>query len=241
MKKLLIISTLALFSVATFAQKTPQEIQDMMKAMSSGKKTPIKPEYNFAGSMTFENNSTHNGKPFKGLMKYLYPTENEMIYGTEMITEDGNRKKMTNRGIIDYQNKSMIMLMDEQKMAMSLPYDMEKTIESAASDSKYSPLQKTGKTKTIMGFTCEEWLSESADYVSSIWISTKMPINSPDFHKIMQQQMYKNSKILIPNAINGMMMEMQGTNKKTKDIFSMTCVDMIKSAIKISTAGYRTM
>ncbi len=241
MRKLLIISILVLFCINSFAQKTPQEMQDMMNAMSSGKRTPIKPEYNFAGSMTFENNSVQNGKPFKGLMKYLYPTENEMIFGTEMTMDDGKGKKMTNRGIIDYQNKAMIMLMDEQKMAMSLPYDMEKTIESATSENKYSAPKKTGKTKSIMGFTCEEWLSESADYTSFIWVSTKMPINSPNFHKIMQQQMYKSSKILLPSDMNGMMMEMQGTNKKTKDVFSMICVDINKSAIKVSTAGYRTM
>ncbi len=241
MKKLLIISTLVFFCAASFAQKTPQEIQDMMKAMSSGKKIPIKPEYNFAGSMTFENNSTHNGKPFKGQIKYLYPTENEMIFATEMAMEDNKGKKILNRGIIDYQNKAMIMLMDEQKMAMSMPYDMEKTIETASSESKFSPPQKTGKTKTIMGFTCEEWLSESEDYVSSIWVSTKMPINSPNFQKMMQQQMYKNNKVLMPSGMNGMMMEMKGTNKKTKDVFSMTCVDINKFAMKISTVGFRTI
>lgn len=243
MKKIKLMLFFVFASFSVFSQNNGQNMQDMLKAMTSGKKTEIKPEYNFAGSATFEMTSIHKGKPYKGLHKWLFPMNGESYFGTEYTMEDNKGRKTITRGIIDYKNKSMIMLMDENKMAMSLPFDMQKNIESTMNDPnlKTSTPKKTGKTKTILGYTCDEWISESNEYQNNIWVSREMPIDASNFYEIMQQQMYKNNKILMPSGMGGMPMEMVGLNKKTNETYQMLCVDISKSTVKISTNGYKTL
>lgn len=243
MKKNRLILFFVLASFSVFSQNNGQNMQDMLKAMTSGKKIEIKPEYNFAGSATFEMTSSYKGKPYKGLHKWLFPMSGEGYFGTEYTMEDNKGRKTITRGIIDYKNKSMIMLMDENKMAMSLPFDMQKNIESTMNDPnlKTSAPRKTGKTKTILGYTCDEWISESNEYQNNIWISREMPIDASNFYEIMQQQLYKNNKILMPSGMGGMPMEMVGLNKKTNETYQMLCVDINKSPVKISTNGYKTL
>lgn len=242
MKKTGLLLIVLLTTLSVFGQNNGQNVQDMFKAMTSGKKTELKPEYIFAGSATFEMTSNYKGKPYKGLQKWLIPNENDMTFGTEYTMEDNKGRKNMTRGIIDYKNKSMIMLMDENKMAMSIPFDIQKTIESTVNDPnlKNTPPKKTGKTKTILGYVCDEWVTESEEYQSNVWISREMPIKASNFYELMQQQTYKNNKILMPSGMSGMPLEIDGLNKKSKETYQMICVDINKSKVVISTAGYKT-
>jgi len=237
MKKILLAALMTLYSVQIFAQSA----QDILKGMTSGEKVKVKPEYNFAGSLKFETSNVYKGKPSKGEMRWYFPLANEALFGTLMKMGEGTGKDV--RAVIDYNNKAMIMFMEEQKMVMGIPLDIEKTMKDIQNDpkTKVSSPKKTGRKKTILGYACEEWVSDNTDYTSSMWMSDKVPIASASFYKIMSQQLFKSTGTPMPTDMKGIPLEIQSTTKKTGDKYGMICTEISNKPTKFSTAGYKTM
>ena len=75
--------------------------------------------------------------------------------------------------IMDNKTKTMTVLMPEQKKFMEM--DMNKTAARAKAYEKKKPegepnFSKTGKTETILGYACEQWISKGEDgNTSEIW------------------------------------------------------------------------
>ena len=235
MRKILFVGLIALMSLTAAAQSA----QDIIKGMSSGKKVKVKPEYNFAGSLKFQATSTQKGKASKGEQTWYFPNSSESIFGISMNMGQGSSM----RGVIDYADKSMIMFMEEQKMVMGIPMDLEKAMKDVQNDpkTKVSTPKKTGRTKTILGYVCEEWVTENADNTSSVWLSNKLPINSASFYKIMAQQLSKSTGTPMPADMKGVPLEIQATNKKSGDKYNMVCTEVSNKPTKFSTTGYKTM
>jgi hypothetical protein len=235
MKNILFVVVIILLSLTTNAQSA----QDIAKAMSSGKKVKVKPEYSFAGSLKFQVTSTQKGKASKGEQMWYFPTGTENIFGIAMNMGQGSSM----RGVIDYTDKSMIMFMEDQKMVMGIPMDLEKTMKDMQNDPKMkaSTPKKSGRTKTILGYKCDEWLTENTEYASAVWLSDKLPINSASFYKIMAQQLAKSTGTPMPADMKGVPLEIQATNKKSGDKYSMVCTEVSNKPTKFSTAGYKTM
>jgi len=235
MKNILFVVLVALVSVNAHAQSA----EDIMKGMSSGKKIKPKPEYNFAGSLKFQVNGTQDGKPYKGEQSWYFPAANENIFGIAMNMGQGGAM----RGVIDYNEKSMVMFMEQQKMVMGIPLDLEKTMKDIQNDpkTKVSTPKKTGRTKAILGYACEEWIADNAEYTTSMWMSEKLPINSASFYKIMAQQLFKSTGTPMPADMKGVPLEVQATNKKSKEKYSMVCTEVSNKPSKFSTVGYKTM
>ena len=235
MKNILFVVLIALVSLSASAQSA----EDIAKAMSGGKKVKVKPDYSFAGSLKFQVTATQKGKVSKGEQLWYFPTGNENIFGIAMNMGQGSSM----RGVIDYTDKSMIMFMEDQKMVMGIPFDLEKTMKDMQNDPKMkiSAPKKTGRTKTILGYTCQEWITENADYTSSTWMSDKLPINSASFYKIMAQQLAKSTGTPISADMKGVPLEVQSTNKKSGDKYNMVCTEVSNKPTRFSTAGYKTM
>jgi hypothetical protein len=235
MKNILFVVLVALFSISANAQTA----QDIAKAMKGGKKIKPKPEYNFAGSLKFQFTATNEGKPSKGEQIWYFPAGSENIFGISMNMGQGTAM----RGVIDYAEKSMIMFMDGQKMVMGVPFDLDKTMKDVQNDpkTKVSTPKKTGRTKTVLGYKCDEWLTENADYNTAVWMTDKLPINSAGFYKIMSQQLAKSTGTPMPSDMKGVPLEVQGTNKKSGEKFAMVCTEVSSKPTKFSTAGYKTM
>ncbi len=235
MKNIFFVVLMALFSISGNAQTA----QDIAKAMSGGKKIKPKPEYNFAGSLKFQFTATNDGKLSKGEQMWYFPAGSENIFGISMNMGQGT----VMRGVIDYAEKSMIMFMDDQKMVMGIPFDLDKTMKDVQNDpkTKVSTPKKTGRTKTILGYKCDEWITENAEYNTAVWMTDKLPINSAGFYKIMSQQLAKSTGTPMPSDMKGVPLEVQGTNKKSGEKFSMVCTEVSNKPTKFSTAGYKTM
>lgn len=235
MKNILFVVVIALLSLTA----TAQSANDIVKGMTSGKKVKVKPEYNFAGSLKFQVTSTQKGKASKGEQLWHFPTGNENIFGIAMNMGQGSNM----RGVIDYTDKSMIMFMEEQKMVMGIPLDLDKAMKEVQNDpeTKVSTPKKTGRTKTILGYSCNEWVTENADYTSSVWMSDKLPVNSASFYKIMAQQLSKSTGTPMPTDMKGVPLEIQAVNKKSGDKYNMVCTEVSNKPVRFSTAGYKTM
>ncbi len=92
------------------------------------------------------------------------------------IRQDAMRIDMTADGqavatIMDMKKLEMLVLMSEQKMYMVMP--MKQTIEKAAAKAEYKDpeIEKTGRTETILGYKCDEYISKEKNSTTEIWIA----------------------------------------------------------------------
>jgi hypothetical protein len=73
--------------------------------------------------------------------------------------------------ILDLEKQEMIMLMPEEEMYMVMPFKeaVKKVMEEE--DLKQNNLEKTGRTETILGYKCEEYVSKEKNTTTEIWIA----------------------------------------------------------------------
>jgi len=73
--------------------------------------------------------------------------------------------------IMDMKKLEMMMLMPEQKMYMVMP--MKQTLEKAAamSEAKDPDITKTGRTETILGYKCDEYVTKDKNSTTEIWVA----------------------------------------------------------------------
>lgn len=96
--------------------------------------------------------------------------------------------------IIDTENGAMIMLNDEGTQKTGVVFGMEGYMNSLGETYEEVELEdtpdnylanpnvkKTGRTKTIAGFKCEEFTYNDEDMKSNIWITKDMKLNTQDF------------------------------------------------------------
>jgi hypothetical protein len=104
-------------------------------------------------------------------------------------------------------------------------------------------VQKTGKTKEILGYTCDEYFMKSDDVEGSVWIATDVEFVSKSmFDNMGNSSFAKNSGWLDEK---GMMMEMdmlvneENSKKQSRMKMTLTGIDEEKSHFNMS--DYQTM
>ncbi len=73
--------------------------------------------------------------------------------------------------IMDMKKMEMLMLMPSEKMYMVMP--IKETVEKAAKkvEVKEPDIEKTGRTETILGYKCEEYVTKEKNATTEIWIA----------------------------------------------------------------------
>jgi hypothetical protein len=73
--------------------------------------------------------------------------------------------------IMDLQKMEMVMLMPEQQMYMVMPIKdkVEKAVQGAMD--KEVNVEKTGRTETILGYKCDEYVSKDKDTTTEVWVA----------------------------------------------------------------------
>lgn len=73
--------------------------------------------------------------------------------------------------IMDLKKMEMLMLMPQQKMYMIMPMKdkVEKAVDAAMA--KETNVEKTGRTETILGYKCDEYVSKDGNTTTEIWIA----------------------------------------------------------------------
>ncbi len=219
MKNLLIASCL-LVSQLTFAQKGQAEkaaqekytaesmakLQEMMAGMNNAETRPV---YKFPISMTMRITEYKNGAKKEATdMKYH-------VNGAEgTFAFVGRENKNTGKEMMvvyDSKNSAMVML-DEQKktyVAMNIGAfkGMEKQMGGNGSKSDIK-CNKSGKTKSIQGYSCEEFVcvDKERDSRAEVWVTDKIPVDIAQSFKGSPMSAFFNS-IDGAGVLKGMMME----------------------------------
>ena len=149
--------------------------------------------------------------------------------------------------IFDLDNKAMVVLTNsgQQKMAMSIPID-DKTLESyqneneAADNSKMS-FTKTGRTKTILGYSCQEYKFESEESSGTTWVTDELPAYRQNFMNMAAQAQRKNKQALPANYPTGTMLEMNMVSDKGEKSHWLVTAVKDNAPLNVKMADYQVM
>ncbi len=151
-------------------------------------------EYQFNVSVTQHIVTYKNGKvKDEKDMKYYLNGEKKM-FGMETDQAADNKKKTATKMITVYDNGSNAMLMfnltEKSLFAMNMnAFRSRESMEAAKQPTDKKPATsdvscgKTGKTKTIMGYNCYEWVCKKADAKSytAMWVNSDVKITDMPF------------------------------------------------------------
>lgn len=222
---------------------TPGETYDYSKIMRSiNMNVETESAYEFSGVAVMEIQSTdEKGKTNEPIVFNSLLSENPDYFGMEYI--DNENKKSTEKSVIimDHKNKATVMLMenDEEKSSMAFSIDwggMMEAVESDPStemesfDASNITFEKTGNTKDILGYTCEEYRVASEDSEGTYWISQE-PIaglesfwskNSP----LITKKMKEENREYFNNLPKGNILEMDFSSTEDKSSSQMKMIEI---------------
>jgi hypothetical protein len=182
-----------------------QRMQRMLKGLGiAGDPVPIEESYSFDNLIQMHiKSSDKNGKTDSEgeFVTHFNPQANSMAY--EVIS--GNMGQ-PGQGlfIIDIKNEAIIILSEEKGEKAGLVYgigsffggDIQETedIQSDETPENFlaNPnLSKTGRTKTIAGYKCDEYKYSDEETESNIWITNDLKLDTRDyFNTLFKTNMY---------------------------------------------------
>jgi hypothetical protein len=196
-----------------------QKGMDWMANMMNAK---TEPEYNFTTSMTMRVTDYKDGEK-KGENDMQYFVNASKKYFAAKMTDNNSKRKNNDVMFIiyDYDNNSSIMLNEKEKTGMAININafmskeaQENRGKGTTKEGEYkSDCKKSGKTKNIQGYSCEEYvcIDEDRNRRNEIWIANKLPNIS--------QSLSRSPYAYMGNmGMTGMMME--GTFYKNNQIDS---------------------
>jgi hypothetical protein len=188
--------------------------------------------------------------------QYLFPKNAESKYlGMKMTGMESMKEANMEGMMMVMDNGKMISFIEQSNMklvnVMVIP-DVEE--DSGEEDDFFGgeeeakkevpEFKKTGKTKTILGYTCHEYLTETEEYTMTSWVAPDLKQQTNGM-SAMFLAMNKNAK-MNDSAFNstdmGLMLEMKSINKKDNETFIMTATEInLDKSTKFSTEGYQQL
>ena len=196
-------------------------------------------------------NWDEDGKAEDPTVYTTYFNESESSFAME-FNETGKGRSLI---IFDDANKIMIILSDDGKeksgivtplsdnSASEIPEEnpevnTKETSKDTENDSEWhNPnYKKTGRTKMVAGYSCDEYLYEDTESEMSMWITKDMPTD-------LYEKMFSLSAFATLNYAGygeGFTMEWETKNKNSKERSLMTVKEVDKNKqTSIKTSGYQ--
>jgi len=195
-------------------------------------------DYSFTGVAVMEIQSTNEkGKEEDPVNFNSFLSENPDYFGMEFVDPDAKDADEKSVIIMDHKNKATVILMEneDEKSSMAFGMDWGGMMDSYADNAENKTIEnptfeKTGNTKDILGYTCEEYRMNADDAEGIYWISTT-PIeglegfwskNSPFVTKKMKEE---NSSFY-GSFPDGNILEMNFTNKEDQSTSEMKIIEI---------------
>lgn len=222
--------------------KTPNTTMDRvyMDALGLSDNVDYETNYSFDAYIQMEiTNYKKNGKLDNEMLYDSYIHKEDADYAME-FSSDGDKSTI----IFDTKNSAMLILTESngEKSGFATTIDPEavaEKVEAYADESDMEPMnmKKTGNTKNILGYSCDEYLVEDEDGEAHMWVSEKLG-------KEMRKEWMNNQQAFgaiftQAYALNGMVLEYDflDKDKGDKTVMQVTKIDLNYSH-KVSTDGY---
>ncbi len=75
--------------------------------------------------------------------------------------------------IFDASTNKMLIMMDEQKMYMEMPMDMNKMMKESTEKAN-GDFKATGQTKDILGYNCEKFVYQDENSKNEMWLTKEL-------------------------------------------------------------------
>jgi hypothetical protein len=214
------------------------DIEKIMQAIQND--VEVDESYNFTGYSILEiTGLDEKGKPIDPVNLKSYFSEDSNITGME-FSEKSKKNSDTYIMIFDFNRNISITLFenDGQKMRMAFGYDyaaMSQAVDldgviTDDGDDINASFKKTGNSKKILGYDCEEYLVETDENITRYWV-TKNPITGQasfwgQNNPFLTARMKSQNPSLFENLPSGNMMEAHMESKKDKSIVEMKVNDL---------------
>jgi hypothetical protein len=227
-------------NVSNRKSKSDERLMSMMKRMGvGGEPVPIADSYNFNNlvQMHIESYDGSGKKISEGeFITHLSSNSKSMAY--EFISGDMAEPGM-GMIIVDAENNATIILSEDKGQKTALVTGLGTIFESLAEedleelDLTETPetylanpnVEKTGRSKNIAGFSCDEYKYTDESQVSNIWITQDIKMNTRDFFSTL----FKTS-LYTHGMAWGYMMEATTIDKDSGEKSNMTVTKVDKNA-----------
>ncbi len=188
-------------------EKNKRRMQGIMKGMGiSSTPVPIADNYKFDDliQMHIESYDKSGAKISDGeFIVHFDPNSKNMAY--EVLSGDIG-KPGQGLFIIDTENGATIILSEENGKKSGIVYGMGAYMETMGETYQQEELEetpdmylanpnvkKTGKTKTIAGYECEEYIYSDEETKSNVWITKNLKMNTQDlFSSLFKTSIYSH-------------------------------------------------
>ena len=223
--------------------------QQLNQMMGSGSENiPIEESYAFQTSVTYELTMTDKNEPSVVNHEMWFPKKEGYMATKVKNTSKADSKDMPSSilSILDDKNQAMIIIMEEQKIAQLLSMAKIKEIsveenKTESADTEFNSIQKTGKTKKILGYDCEEFSSQNETNKYSFWITKDLELFQKNMFFNISKSLGGNTFDNVPKNAQGFMMEMHFENTSNMEKGSMTVIDIESSEKIIIMNNYQLM
>jgi hypothetical protein len=231
-----------------YEQKNPEQWQKMFG--QGGADVPIEESYHFDTNVMYTMEFTSNKEnSVVDYSMWFSDKDNYMATQVSQIksgSKDNQEMPATVFSVIDEKNKAMIILMQEQRIAQVISMDKIKDIateenESDGLDASFDAINKTGNSKKILGYDCEEFASENQDTRSTFWVTQELDIYQKNMFYNVSKSLGGSSFGSIPKEAKGLMMEMHFEHKSKDERGKMIVKEIRKESKSIETEGYQFM
>jgi len=200
------------------------------------KKVNIKDEYSFDLSLSYTTTVISEKETYVG--EYDFVMSDKGDGDILMVLKDfskGNKsdKQIQNMTMIfDVENKAMISISREEKVYMPISMDIGGMAEEENEQNDIK-ITKTGNSKTILGYTCQEYEIDSNDSYGTLWASNDSRLKDFDPFLALEKTAQKNKRTALPTAdVEGAVMEMNMTMKKVEKKSDPKTVNYIVTEVK---------
>jgi hypothetical protein len=216
--------------------RSEERLTNMMKKMGVGEPVDFESSYSFENlvQMHIESYDKKGKKTSEGeFITHLSPDSKSMAY--EFVSGDMAEPDL-GLIIIDATNGATIILSEENGKKTGIVYGLGTFFQTVHDESledldlSETPetylmnpnVEKTGRTKTIAGLSCEEYKYNDEKTISNIWITRDLKMNTQDFFgALFKTALYSHGMGW------GYMMEATSVNKESgeKSVMEVTKVD----------------
>jgi len=212
------------------------------------KDLPIEANYEFNTNVVYEMENV--SKDESTVIDYgMWFSKDENYMATEIKSieskEKGQQDMPSNMfTVLDEKNKTMVVFMEDQKMAQLVSMESIKDIaieENENINTDLKELKKSGQTKKILGYTCEEYVLEDADNKFSIWTTDELELTRKNMFFNLGESLGGNTFKNIPKGASGLMMEMHYEDVLNGESGKMVAKEINKQFKSINSSEYQYM